>query len=137
MDTICQPMKMENKMTKINSFEDLECWQEAKALAVDIYKISSYGNLNKDFSLKNQLRKSAISIASNVSEGKERETLAEFIRFLYISKGSTGELKTQLYITKEIGYLNENDFQGLMDRLTKISAMIGALIKSLKKLKSP
>ena len=85
---------------KITRFEGLECWQEATSLAIDIYKITSEGDFGKDYGLRDQLRRAAVSIASNIAEGKERETPSEFIRFLYIAKGSTGELKTQLYIAK-------------------------------------
>jgi four helix bundle protein len=79
-------------------FEDLECWQSAKSLAVELYAISNSGEFGKDFGFKDQIRRAAVSIASNIAEGKERETVAEFIRYLYIAKGSAGELKTQLLI---------------------------------------
>ena len=88
-------------------FEDLECWQEAKALAVMLYQISKDGELGRDFGLRDQIRRAAVSIASNIAEGKERETIAEFIRYLYMAKGSAGELKTQLLIAQDIGYLDQ------------------------------
>ena len=68
-------------------FEELECWQEEKALAVMLYQISIDGELGRDFVLRDQVRKAAVSIASNIAEGKEWETIAEFIRYLYIPKG--------------------------------------------------
>jgi len=122
-------------MSKISNFEDLFCWQKAMKLTVDIYKISSHGELKKDFGLRDQLQKSAVSIASNIAEGKERESIAEFIRFFYIAKGSAGELRTQLILAKNIGYLHENDFNILFEQVKKISMQIGSLIKSLKKKK--
>lgn len=83
----------------VTRFEDLQCWKNAKALAVELYQISNNGEFGKDFGFKDQVRRAAVSIASNIVEGKERETVAEFIRYLYIAKGSAGELKTQLLIT--------------------------------------
>jgi len=104
-------------------------------LATDIYKITSEGDIATDFGLRDQIRRSAVSIASNIAEGKERETPSEFIRFLYIAKGSAGELRTQLYIAKEIGYLAEAKFRSLSRRAEKISGMLGNLIKTIKRQK--
>ena len=117
---------------KISRFEDLTCWQEATAIATEIYLMSKDGDLGKDFGLRDQLRRSAVSIASNIAEGKERETVPEFTRFLYIAKGSAGELRTQLYIAEQIGYLDKEKYQALNNRIEKIGAMIGSLIKTLK-----
>jgi four helix bundle protein len=113
-------------------FEDLECWQLAKELAVELYAISNRGEFGKDFGLKDQIRRAAVSIASNIAEGKERETLGEFVRHLYIAKGSAGELKTQLLIAQDIGYLDQTHAKELKFKVEKISAMLGALIKTLK-----
>jgi four helix bundle protein len=118
---------------KIIRFEDLDVWKEATSLAVDIYGISMDGKLSKDFGLLDQIRKSAVSIASNIAEGKERETVPEFIRFLYIAKGSAGELRTQIYIAQQIGYLEREKYDELKARAEKISGMLGNLIKTLKK----
>jgi four helix bundle protein len=118
---------------KLTRFEDLECWQEATSLAIEIYRISGDGEIGKDFGFRDQLRRSAVSIASNIAEGKERETASEFIRFLYIAKGSAGELKTQLYIAKEVGYLEESKYIDLNKRLEKVSGMVGNLIKAIKR----
>jgi four helix bundle protein len=118
---------------KLTRFEDLECWQEATSLAIEIYWISGDGEIGKDFGFRDQLRRSGVSIASNIAEGKERETASEFIRFLYIAKGSAGELKTQLYIAKEVGYLEESKYIDLNKRLEKVSGMVGNLIKAIKR----
>ena len=117
---------------KITRFENLDCWQEAVALAIEIYEISNKGELAKDFGFLDQLRRSAVSIASNIAEGMERETLNEFIRFLYIAKGSAGELRTQLLIAENIGYLTSAQGKELRGKVEKISAMIANLIKALK-----
>jgi four helix bundle protein len=118
-------------------FENLSCWQEATSLAVEVYTVSKDGEFGRDFGFRDQLRRAAVSIASNIAEGKERETVAEFTRYLYIAKGSAGELSTQLLIAKEIGYLNQGRFEDLRERVEKLSAMIGALIKTLKSGRAP
>ncbi len=118
---------------KLTRFEDLQCWQEATSLAVDIYKITSEGKIASDFGLRDQIRRSAVSIASNIAEGRERETPSEFIRFLYIAKGSAGELRTQIYIAKEIGYLSDEKYQELKEKIERLGGMLGSLIKTLKK----
>jgi four helix bundle protein len=120
-------------MPKITSFEDLECWKEGVALSVQVYRVSNQGELAKDFGLRDQIRKSAVSIPSNIAEGKERETVKEFIRFLYIAKGSAGELRTQLIIAYQIGYLSDQEKLELIEKTVRIGGMIGNLIKFLKK----
>lgn len=114
-------------------FEDLEVWQEAITLAVDVYTASNGSHFNQDFSFRDQMRRSAVSIASNIAEGKERETIPEFVRYLYIAKGSSGELRTQLMIAQQIGYIEQQGAENLRRRVEKISAKLGALIKTLKR----
>ncbi|MBM3394247.1 MAG: four helix bundle protein [Betaproteobacteria bacterium] len=82
----------------VTCFEYLEVWQEATSLAVEIYAVSRNGGFSQNFGFRDQIRRAAVSVASNIAEGKERETIPEFIRYLYIAKGSAGELKTQLMI---------------------------------------
>ncbi|MFP5470042.1 MAG: four helix bundle protein [Bacteroidia bacterium] len=120
-------------MGKFETFEDIEAWQEAKALAVSIYSVSNVGEFSKDYSFKDQLRRSAVSISSNIAEGFERQGDKEFSRFLYIAKGSCGELRSQLYIAKELKYLTEDEFKEFSNRTLKISKMISGLIKYLNK----
>ncbi|ULA64977.1 MAG: hypothetical protein LZF86_190271 [Nitrospira sp.] len=117
----------------VTRFEDLTVWQEAASLAVEIYRVSKHEGLVKDFGLRDQLQRAAVSIASNIAEGKERETIAEFIRYLYIAKGSSGELKTQLIIAQRIGCLGEGNAQSLILSVEQISAKLGALIRTLKR----
>ena len=119
-------------MTKITRFEDLDCWKEATLLSIEIYCISSEGEFGKDFGFRDQIRRAVVSIASNIAEGKERETISEFIRFLYIAKGSAGELRTQLYIANKIGYIDDLKFKELNDKVERLSGMIANLIKALK-----
>ena len=119
-------------MPKSKNYEDLKCWHRAKDLAVDTYRLSMNGNLNQDFGLRDQLRKSAISVMSNIAEGKERGDPSEFVRFLNVAKASAAELRTQFIIAREVGYLAEGDFLDFEDKIIRISAMLGALIKSIR-----
>jgi len=111
------------------SFEDLEVWKKAYNLAINIYRIFSHC---KDYGLKDQITRAAISIPSNIAEGCERDSKKDFVRFLNIAKGSAAELKTQLYIAKGIDIIAEDDFTNCMKELKNISAMLYGLIKSIK-----
>jgi len=112
-----------------NSFENLEVWQKACRLAVRLYVV--LGEC-KDYGLKNQMTKAGVSVASNIAEGAERSSVAEFIRFLHIAKGSAAELRTQIYIARRIEILSDQVQTELVSELKSISRMIHALIKSLK-----
>ncbi|MFN3480677.1 MAG: four helix bundle protein [Thermodesulfovibrionales bacterium] len=112
------------------NFKELKVWQEAKVLAVDIYKLTAQGKFSKDFGLKEQIQRSSVSIASNIAEGYECNSDKDFIRFLMIAKGSLGELRTQLEIAKEIDYIDENLFNDFESRCNKIGAMLTKLIQS-------
>ena len=116
-------------MSKIEKFEDLEVWKESISLATEIYSILK---ICKDFSLKDQMQRSVVSIASNIAEGFERNSNKEFIQFLYIAKASCGELRTQLYIASKINILKNNDIEELIEKTRKISAMLYKLIKTRK-----
>jgi four helix bundle protein len=111
-------------------FRDLLVWQKSKELAVHIYKISNQGELNKDYGLRDQIRRSAVSISSNIAEGDERDTNKESIRFLYIAKGSLAELRTQLEIAYEIGYIEKRVYSELENVCDEIGRMTGKLIKA-------
>jgi four helix bundle protein len=111
------------------SFEDLEVWQRACSLAVDIYKVLENC---RDFGLKDQMTRAAISIASNIAEGAERGPAPYFIRLLHMSKGSATELRTQVYIACRIQVISDQIQKKLTSELKSISKMIHALIKSLK-----
>lgn len=124
--------KSQNKSSS-DYLENLECWQQAKKLAVDMYHISTDGNLHQDDILAGQLRKSAISIASHIACGREQTSATAFIRFLGAAKGSAAELRTQLAISRDVGYLSEGDYIDFEDKINRISAMIGGLIRAVKK----
>jgi len=101
-----------------------------------IYEVVKRSQLFKDYSLRDQIQKSAISIPSNVAEGYERESNREFVRFLYIAKGSCGELRTQAFIAMEIGCITKNDYTRIDSKSRKISGMIMNLIKKLRTAKT-
>ncbi|MCX7921373.1 MAG: four helix bundle protein [Clostridia bacterium] len=109
-------------------FKNLEVWKNTKDLAVEIYKITESTAFNKDFDLRSQIRRSSISIPSNIAEGDERGTNNEAVRFLYIAKGSLAELRTQLEIAKDIGYIEKELFEYLENRCVRIGKMLGSLI---------
>ena len=111
------------------SFEELEVWQKACVLAVRVYEVLESC---RDFGLKDQMTRSAVSIASNIAEGAERGYTPDFIRFLHMSKGSAPELRTQVYIACRIRLISEHIQKELTGELKSISKMVHALIKSLK-----
>ena len=105
-------------------------WQQAKELAVEIYRVTNMAAFSRDFPLRDQIRRSAISIPSNVAEGDERGTNKEAVRFLYIAKGSLAELETQLEIAYEIGYLDSSALHDFNQKCDSIGKMLGSLIKA-------
>lgn len=112
------------------SFEDLEVWQRACRLAVELHLVLKEC---KDYGLRDQMNRAAVSVASNIAEGAERGSLADYIRFLYIAKGSAAELRTQLYIAAKLGgVLPTSKEQELIAESKELSNMLYGLIKSLK-----
>ncbi len=114
------------------NFQDLKVWEKSKNLAVKIYRLFSN---SRDFGFKDQITRSALSIPSNISEGYERESNKELIRFLYIAKGSCGELRTQLIIASEIDYLKSAIADNLIKDSLEISYMLNSLIRTRKSFK--
>lgn len=119
-------------MAKIEKFEDIKAWQKARALVKKIYVISETGNLKRDFALREQMRRSAISVVSNIAEGYARRTDKEFVQFLYISHGSVAELGAQLYLALDLEYIQKQEFNSLYEECNEISKMIMGLIKYLR-----
>ncbi len=104
-------------------------------MTVFLYKETSNEDIKKDFDLVRQMRRAAISITSNIAEGFERQTKKEFIQFLYIAKGSTGELRSQLTIARELNCIEKEAALALQNDCLSISKMLGNLIKYLKESK--
>jgi four helix bundle protein len=112
---------------RIDRFEQLIAWQKARRLAKRIYLASSEKLFRRDFALCDQIRKSAISVPSNIAEGFERGRRAEFHQFLSIAKGSCAELRTQLYIAHDVGYLDEDSLNSLLKDAEEVSRILGGL----------
>jgi len=119
-------------MNKIKSFQDLEIWKNSKDLSVCVYKLTQKDKFNRDFGLRDQIRRAVISIPSNIAEGFSRNNNNELIQFLRIAKGSCAEAITQLIIAKEIDYLSEMEFNELLIKLETLSDEIGKFINYLR-----
>lgn len=114
-----------------HGFRELRVWQDAKSIAVDIYKlIRKSPELSKDWGLKDQMQRSAVSVPSNIAEGDARKSDKDSSRFFYIALGSLAELMTQLEIALELGFVTTEDYAHLMVRCEQLSKSLGALIKS-------
>lgn len=112
-------------------FEDLPVWQDARILSKNIYGVTCRQKF-RDFCLRDQMRRSVVSIASNIAEGFERGSNKEFIQFLYISKGSLGELRSQIYLSYDNNYIDTKDFDDLIKECFKLSSQISNFIKYLR-----
>src|SRR6478609_7698490 len=119
-------------MAKIERFEDLHLRHEAIVIGVEIYKLTSVGKLEKDYSSKDQLRRAAISISNNIAEGFEYNNNKSFIKFLGYSKGSAGELRSNLFVLREAQAISNDGYKSLEIKLLSISKSIGGFIKALK-----
>ena len=117
----------------MGNFKKLLVWQKAKDLAVKVYRITNSNPFIKDHGLKDQIRRSAVSIPSNIAEGDNLDTDRQSIRHFYIAKGSLAELRTQLIISKEIEYILSEKYKELEKRCDNISAMLTGLIKHRSK----
>ena len=119
-------------MATIERFEELDCWQTGRLLTRRIYKVSSGGRFSKDFALRDQMRRAAISVMSNIAEGFESRTRPLFIELLGRAKGSAGEVRSQLYAALDAGYLNKEEFNEIRDLAEKASSQISRLTAYLR-----
>jgi four helix bundle protein len=113
----------------MSGYRDLVVWKKAKELAVLLYKETNQGDFARDFGLRDQLRRTAVSIASNIAEGAERNTNKESVQFFYIAKGSLAEVITQVEISSEIGYLSDIQRDHILQQCNEITNMLGSLIR--------
>lgn len=118
-------------MAKIERFEDIQAWQEARELAKAVYRVSSNGLWAKDFALRDQIHRAVISVMSNIAEGFDRKGDAEFGRFLSIAKGSVSEVKAQLYVALDQHYIDEATFKTLYESCDKVVRFLGGFIRYL------
>lgn len=119
-------------MATIERFEDIDAWKDARRLVKVVYQVSDDGQFGHDFGLRDQMRRAAISTVSNIAEGFERDSNKEFVRFLYIAKASAGEVRAQLYLAQDLGYLDQQTGDELMSLAQTVSRRIAAFIKYLK-----
>lgn len=112
---------------KTRTFQDLIAWQKARSLTAAIYRITAKGEFARDFGLKDQIRRAAFSVMSNIAEGFERGRPSEFHQFLSIAKGSCAELRSQLFVALDAAYLKSDDFQVLMADAEEVARIIGGL----------
>ncbi|WP_167631303.1 four helix bundle protein [Mariprofundus ferrooxydans] len=119
-------------MTSFERFEDIDAWKRARILTNEIYALTRQGEFSRDYGLTDQIRRAAVSVMSNLAEGFERNSGKEFARFLDIAKGSAGEIRCQLYIATDQGYLDMAQSGKLISEVSEISRMIAGLIKYLR-----
>ena len=120
---------------RIERFEDLVAWQKARELTKNIYTLTMQKAFTKDFSLRNQMRGASVSIMSNIAEGFERGGRSEFHQFLVISKGSCAELRSQLYVSLDVGHIDLKTFEALDALARETSRVIGGLRAAVYKQK--
>lgn len=117
-------------MGKIEKFEDLKVWKDSMRLVTEMYRQLKD---TRDFGYRDQVQRAAVSIPSNIAEGYEMQSNKEFIQFLYIAKGSCGELRTQIYLGIELGLVEQEKGKELLQNTREISAMLYGLIQTRKR----
>lgn len=118
---------------RIERFEDFVAWQKARTLTAAIYRKSDEGKFARDFGLKDQIRRAAVSIMSNIAEGYERGKPSEFHQFLCVAKGSCAEVRSQLYVALDTGQLDQPAFDNLMAGAEEVGRLVGALRASVER----
>lgn len=119
-------------MPTIKRFEEIEAWQTARELARRVYSLTDEGKFSRDFGLKDQIRRASVSVMSNIAEGFESQTLSQFIRYLGVAKASAGEVRSQLYISRDLSYLTEEQFTETFGLVEKASRQIARFIAYLE-----
>jgi four helix bundle protein len=116
----------------IRQFEDIEAWQKARLLVKFVYDLSRAGEFSRDYVLRGQIRRAAVSVMSNIAEGFERSGNKEFLRFLAMAKGSCGEVRSQLYVARDLGYADGKPFEVASQKAMEVSRMISGMMKHLR-----
>lgn len=120
-------------MGTFQSFDEIDVWRKARELTRLIYRVTSCGSFERDFGLKDQIRRASVSIMSNIAEGSERGGTREFLQFLSMAKGSAGETRSLLYVAFDQKYFEESLFLEMSNRALEISRMISGLMSYLRK----
>lgn len=116
----------------LQRFEDITAWKKARELTPAIYTVTANGALARDFGLRDQIRRASVSIVSNIAEGFDQDGNREFEHFLTLAKGSTGEVKAQLYVALDAGFLSEGEFDHLYALASETGQLIGGFIRYLR-----
>jgi four helix bundle protein len=116
---------------KISRFEELVVWQRAKELSLEVYRVTTAGAFARDFGLRDQVRRAAVSVMSNIAEGFGRFTSPEVRRFLSIARGSAAEVRSQLYLAQDLGYITAAQHRTLNALCVEVDRMLAALRTSL------
>jgi four helix bundle protein len=119
---------------KIKKFEEIEAWQEARLLTKEIYRLTRLQKFSRDWGLSQQIQRASVSIMSNIAEGFDSGTKAEFIKFLGYSRRSASEVQCNLYVALDQGYITQSDFDELYEKAEKVRRMITAFMKYLRRL---
>jgi len=119
-------------MAKVENFEDLEVWKLARKLTGKVYALSRSGAFSKDYGFRDQICRASVSIVSNIAEGFERRSNHQFMQFLDIANGSAGEVRAQLYIALDLGYITQKEFQEAVKDISSIGKMLTSLIRHLR-----
>lgn len=119
-------------MAGFKKFEEIQSWQKARQVTKLVYERTSDGKFAKDFGLRDQIRRSCVSVMANIAEGQGRHSDKEFANFLNIAHGSISETQSHLYIALDLNYLNQNDFKIIYDLLDEIAKMTMSLMKHLR-----
>ena len=120
-------------MATFKRFEEIESWKRARKLTKRIYQLSNQGAFARDFALRDQIRRACVSIMSNIAEGHDRSGTKEFVQFLATAKASAAEVRCQLYIALDQGYISEDEFTELGREALETQLLIGGLIKYLRR----
>ena len=120
-------------MATFKRFEEIESWKRARKLTNRIYEVTKQGEFARDFALKDQVRRACVSIMSNIAEGHDRSGTGEFVQFLATAKGSAAEVRCQLYIAFDQGYITENEFTELGRTALENQSLIGGLMNYLRR----
>lgn len=115
----------------VNSYKDLLIWQKGRVLVKDVYNLTNNFPKNEELVLTSQIRRSAISIPSNIAEGWAKKSSKDYVRFLNISLGSIAELETQLYLSEDLNYISAKENEKLQSKLAELGKMVNGLINSI------
>jgi four helix bundle protein len=118
---------------RVEKFEDIIAWQKARALTARIYQLTQQGKFARDYGLRDQIQRASVSIMSNIAEGFERGRPSEFHQFLSVAKGSCAELRSQIYIAFDAGYINQEVFDELMAKAVEVGRITGGLRAAIER----